>query len=176
VPIEITTAEQLLRAQDLGPCELIRGTLRTLTYNDVGHGQAAAHLGAAIADHVHALRLGAVCVSTGFVLARNPDTVRAADIAFLGADRVDLGPGYVEGAPDLAVEVLSHDDRPGYVREKITDWLKAGAHAVWVADPHERTVTIHEPRRKPKHLAETEILRGGGMLPGFETPVASIFA
>ena len=88
----------------------------------------------------------------------------------------DLGPGYVEGAPDLAVEVLSPEDPHGYVREKVAEWLEAGARTVWVVDPDHRAVTVHEPRPKPKHLAEAETLGGGSVLPDFEMPVAAIFA
>ena len=133
MPAKITTAEQLLRAQHLGPCELIRGELRMLDYNGAEHGRVAATLLARIGTHVDAHRLGAVLTPTGFVLSRNPDTVHAPDGAFLRADRVNLGPGYVEGAPDLAVEVLSPEDPHGYVREKIAEWLEAGARAVWVS-------------------------------------------
>lgn len=176
MPAEITTADHLLRAQHIGPCELIRGKLRMLAYNDVGHGLAAARLGTAISNHVDALRLGVLCANTGFVLSRDPDTVRAPDIAFLAAGREDLGPGYVEGAPDLAVEVLSHDDRPEYVHDKVAEWLEAGARAVWVVDPGNRTVTGHEPGRKPRRLVEADTLEGGSVLPGFEMPVSAIFA
>jgi len=72
--------------------------------------------------------------------------------------------------------VLSPDDRPGYVREKVAEWLESGARAVWVVDPRDRTVTVHEPRRKPVHLAEQDTLQGGSTLPGFEISVSAIFA
>lgn len=173
---EITTAEQLLRSQHLGPCELIRGKLQMLRYNDLEHGRVAARLIASIGTHVDAHGLGALCVGSGFVLSRSPDTVRAPDIAFLAVGREEVGPGYPTGAPDLAVEVVSATDQPGYIREKVTEWLEAGARAVWVADPGERTVTVHEPRRKPKRIGEEGTLRGGTVLPGFEMPVAAIFA
>lgn len=84
--------------------------------------------------------------------------------------------GYFPGAPDLAVEVLSPDDRPSEVREKVAEWLGAGALAVWVMDPKGRTVTVHEPGRRTVRLAATEVLRGGNALPGFEIAVGEIFA
>jgi len=107
----------------------------------------------------------------------NPDTVRAPDAAFVRSGRPEASyRGFYPGAPDLAIEVLSPDDRPGYVREKVAEWLEAGARAVWVVDPRIRTVTVHQPRRKPKRLGEDDTLRGGAVLPGFELPVAAIFA
>ena len=57
---------------------------------------------------------------TGFILSRDPDTVRAADIAFVRRDRLPVaGPGFLEVAPDLVVEVLSPGDRPGETLAKV---------------------------------------------------------
>lgn len=176
MPTKITTAEQLLRAQDLGPCELIRGELRMLTFHSAEHGRTAARVGALIANHVESHRLGDLCIGSGFVLSRNPDTARAPDVAFIGADHKSAGSGYWEGGPDLAVEVLSHDDEPGYVRDKAADWIESGARTVWVVDARDHTVMVHEPQRKALRLGALDTLRGGTVLPGFEMGVAAIFA
>jgi Uma2 family endonuclease len=176
MPTEIRTAEQLLRNPHIGRCELIRGDLRMMVPPGAPHGRITIKLSTAIENHVATRGLGTVYAEIGFVLARNPDTVRAPDIAFVRADRTAPARGYYEGAPDLAVEVLSPDDRPGYVRDKVAEWLEAGTRAVWVVDPHDRTVTVHEPRRKAKRLGAEETLRGGSALPGFQMSVAAIFA
>ena len=84
--------------------------------------------------------------------------------------------GYFEGAPDLAVEVLSPDDPQEDVRERVAEWLEAGALAVWVVDPRAHSVTVHESRAEPLVLGEANTLRGGRVLPGFELGVAEIFA
>ena len=136
------------------------------------------NLAVAIANHVDSHRLGTVVAAeTGFVLARDPDTVRAPDVAFLRASRPS-GPqrGYYPGAPDLAVEVLSPDDRPGYVREKVAEWLEAGTLAVWVIDPRTRTVTIHSAGKQASVLEESDLLTGGSLLPGFALAVRDLFA
>ena len=174
----ITTAEDLLRAGDIGRCELVRGELRMMIPPGFEHGRIAINLTAPIANHVKSCGLGTVVAAeTGFLLSHDPDTVRAPDIAFVRASRPS-GPrrGYYPGAPDLAVEVLSPDDRPGYVREKVAEWLQAGALAVWVVDPRDRTVTVHEPDRAPSVFAEAEVLNGGDLLPGFELAVRDVFA
>jgi Uma2 family endonuclease len=177
MPRIITTAEQLLRAQDIGRCELVRGELRLLIPPSADHGRVAMRLGRAIADHVEAHSLGtAYAAETGFFLSREPDTVRAPDVAFVRSGRAATPErGYYPGAPDLAVEVLSPDDRPGYVKEKVAEWLEAGARAVWVVDPRKRTVTVHGTRRKPRVLGEGDPLRAGAVLPGFEIGVREIF-
>ena len=173
----ITTAEQLLRAQDIGRCELVRGELQLLPWLGMEHGLVTTRIATAIANHVKSERLGAgLAGGTGFVLARNPDTVRAADVAFVRQERFVRTDGYFEGAPDLAVEVLSPDDQPGDVRERVAEWLEAGALAIWVVDTRLRSVTVHETGAQPRPLSEADTLRGGALLPGFELAVREIFA
>ena len=173
----ITTAAELLRAQDIGRCELVRGELRMMVLPGFEHGRLQSRIGTRLGTFADARRLGAVLGEVGFVLTRDPDTVRAPDVAFVRAERVQgRNPGYVEGAPDLAVEILSPDDRPGYVRDKVAEWLESGAAAVWVVDPRNRTVTVHAGRGRPKLLGEADTLRGEGALAGFEVAVREIFA
>jgi len=173
----ITTAEQLLRAGDIGRCELVRGELLEMIPPGFEHGRVTMNLATPLAQHVKTNRLGTVVAAeTGFLLSSEPDTVRAPDIAFVRASRPD-GPlrGYYPGAPDLAVEILSPDDRPGYVREKISEWLEAGALAVWVVDPRKRNLTVHEPGKPPVVLIENDVMRAGTLLPGFELPLRELF-
>lgn len=47
-------------------------------------------------------------------------------------------------APDIAVEILSPDDRMKTLAEKIQLYLANGTRLVMVVDPIERTVTFHE--------------------------------
>ncbi|HEX5137557.1 MAG TPA: Uma2 family endonuclease [Planctomycetota bacterium] len=170
----IRTAEELLRAGDIGRCELIRGELVMMVPPGGEHAEVSNEIAHRLTLFVKSRGIGRVLAEAGFVLSRDPDTVRAPDVAFVRAGRVP-GRGYMEGAPDLAVEVLSPDDRPGCVREKIGAWLEAGAKAVWIVDPRRRTVTIHEPGSEPLRLGEADTLRGGDVLPGFELPVREVF-
>ena len=142
------------------------------------HGQITGKLTCQLGSHVMTRQLGTFyAAETGFVLARDPDTVRAPDFAFTRTERVSPpARGFVPGPPDLAVEVLSPDDRPGYVREKVAEWLEAGTLAVWVVDPRERTLTVHEPDQPPVVFGEDEVLKGSDLLPGFELAVRELFA
>ena len=112
----------------------------------------------------------------GFLLESGPDTARAPDGAFVRAGRDASRRGYYAGAPDLAIEVLSPGDRPGYVREKVAEWLEFGTGAVWVVDPYARTLSIHTAGSAPVTLGEGDMLTGGDLLSGFELPVRDIFA
>jgi Uma2 family endonuclease len=83
--------------------------------------------------------------------------------------------GFFQGAPDLAVEVLSPDDRAGEVSAKVWDWLDAGCHGVWVVDPRTRTITIYRSRREIVVLSNTDSLADDQLLPGFRLSVAAVF-
>jgi len=143
------------------------------------HGLIALRIGSALLDFVESHALGVVLgAETGFQIAQNPDTVRAPDVAFIRAERVGgkLPRGFFPGAPDLAVEVLSPNDRASEVLAKVQEWLDAGCRAVWVVDPATRTVTIYRGRREALILTSTDTLGGGELLPGFSAAVARFFA
>src|SRR5436190_21038580 len=102
----ITTVEQLEAARDLGRCELVRGELIMMSPAGAFHGDVANTLAFMLTGHVKKHNLGKVfAAETGFILSRNPDTVRAPDVAFVRSDRVRAIPkeGFFQGAPDLAV-------------------------------------------------------------------------
>jgi Uma2 family endonuclease len=176
---QITTAEQLLQAGDLGCCELVRGELVMMSPAGFDHGWIGQRLGARLSVFVEGSRLGVVTGSdTGFVLARDPDTVRAPDVAFISAARVPDSPtpGFFEGAPDLAVEVLSPSDRASDLLDKVQEWLAAGCRAVWVVDPQKKTVSIYQSRGPVRLLRTGDRLEGGEVLPGFSVAVDDIFS
>ena len=174
----LMTAEELLRLnlQDKRT-ELVRGGLVVREPAGYQHGDVAARLLVAVANHVNANHLGRVfAAETGFTLARNPDTVRAPDVAFISAARLPEPPprGFAELAPDLAVEVLSPDDRPGEVLAKVADWLNAGARLVWVVDPLGVIARVYRADGSESMLDETDALRGEDVLPGFEYSLSAL--
>src|SRR3954447_11895342 len=98
------TAEELLTGPDRGRCELVEGVLREMNPAGAEHGVIALEIGVLLRDH--RLTHGGLvfAAETGFLLARDPDTVRAPDAAYVTAARGQAaGPpaGYWPGAPDL---------------------------------------------------------------------------
>ena len=115
---------------------------------------------------------------TGFWTERNPDTVRAPDAAFVSNERLPaegLPRGYFQGAPDLAVEVVSPGDSAAEVRGKAEEWLQAGARLVWLVYPESRAVTVFRSREDVRTLASTDELTGEPVLPGFRCRVEELF-
>jgi len=173
------TADELLQLRLPGKCtELIRGVLVVREPAGYRHGEVAARLATLLANHVNAGNLGRVLAAeTGFVLARDPDTVRAPDVAFIRRERLpDPAPrGYAELAPDLVVEVLSPDDRPGAVLAKVADWLNAGSRLVWVVDPERREARVYRADGRESLVSEGGVLEGEDVVPGFACDLGSVF-
>jgi len=172
------TAEEMLRSSLPNKrTELVRGVLVVREPAGYHHGDVAARLLVAIANHVNANGLGRVfAAETGFRLTRNPDTVRAPDVAYISAARLpDPAPrGFAELAPDLAVEVLSPDDRPGEVLAKVGDWLNAGARVVWVVDPVHVIARVYRADGSESIVDEAGALQGEDVLPGFAYPLSAM--
>jgi Uma2 family endonuclease len=176
----IVTAEELLQMGGDQRRELVKGELRMMAPAGFDHGAIIANLAFLLTRHVKAKNLGLVLgAETGFRLEKKPDTVRGADIAFVSAGRIPASGrpiGFFEGAPDLAVEVLSPTDTVADVEDKVDDYLRAGSLLVWVVNPKRRTVTIYRAGATPALVGEQEQLVGEAVLPGFSCAVADIFA
>ena len=78
------------------------------------------------------------------------------------------------GAPDLAVEILSPDDRMVRVLDKVAFCLAHGVRLVWIINPDARTVMVMTTPLIARTLFEDDVLDGGEVLPGFSTPVRDI--
>ena len=114
---------------------------------------------------------------TGFLLARNPDTVLAPDISFVRTERLPTAAaeGFFPGPPDLAVEVISPGDRRTEIAQKVRRWLGHGTRLVWVVDPVARTVAVHEPSGTVRLLGTEDRLTGGDVVRGFAVRVRELF-
>ncbi len=119
--------------------------------------------------------LGTVFVETGFRLSR--DTVRAPDVSFIRAARLrvlDLDRRF-EGAPDLAVEVISPSETASDIAHKVRQYLETGA-VVWVVYPRDRSVHVFESSGVARILGSDDALEAPGLLPGFSVRVGEFFS
>ncbi len=161
--------------------ELLRGRLIEMEPAGALHGAVAARICALLATHVRARSLGTVFgAETGYVLEKDPDTVRAPDASFVTRERIAAIGGipseYFPGPPDLAFEVSSPRDRRGEVQSKTRSWLDAGTLAVVVVDPRRRIATIHRPPGASQSYAAADVLDLDDVLPGFAPTVDELLA
>jgi Uma2 family endonuclease len=159
--------------------ELVLGEVVRMTPAGGEHGVVAMRIGARLLVHAEAHGLGVVCAAeTGFLIRREPDTVRAPDVAFVARERIPAGgppKAFWMLAPDLAVEVVSPSERGEDTQQRIRDWLEAGVRCVWVIYPTLRTVHVLRSLAAARILQAGDLLSGEDVLPGFTCPVAELF-
>ncbi|MGH2351789.1 MAG: Uma2 family endonuclease [Chloroflexota bacterium] len=177
----LTTAEEFLRWPDDGRhrYELVRGEVVVMAPPGFEHGGRALTLGFHLQAFVQEHGGGVVVVEAGFLLARDPDVVRAPDVAFVSEARLpppEQRAGFFPGAPDLAIEVVSPNDTATEVLEKVQEYLAAGSRLVWVADARTRRVSVYRADGTVQFLREEDTLSGEDVLPGFTLRVRDIFA
>ena len=80
----------------------------------------------------------------------------------------------IEGAPDLAIEVVSPNDSAKALNRKVNQYLRSGARAVWVFYPDTRQVDVHAAHGVRK-LREGDVLEDRDLLPGFSAAVRRFF-
>lgn len=178
---KLMTADELLRLpRGRDRHELVRGELRTMPPGGWDHGCEGFDFAFSLAVHVRQHALGdVVAAETGFLLTRDPDTVRSPDAAFVRADRVPLlgtNPGYIEGAPDLAVEVISPNDLYTEVDEKVAAWLEHGTRLVFVVNPRRKTVAVRRADGSVAVVGMADTLEGEDVVPGWTLPIRDLFA
>ncbi|MDT4898998.1 MAG: hypothetical protein QOH25_4075 [Acidobacteriota bacterium] len=181
VATRVATADELfMMPHDGFRYELVKGELVRMSPTGGKHGILTARITLALAQYVEANGLGETLgAETGFILATNPDTVRAPDAAFVSRERIppgDFPEKFWPGAPDLAVEVISPSDTLYEVEEKIEEYLEAGVKLIWIINPKKRTITIYQSNIEPQTLTEADTLDGREVVPGFQYSLARLFA
>ena len=179
-PARLVTADELLQLSADGfHGELIRGVLCESMPPGLEHAEVVTGFGVELRNFTKPRRLGRVAVGDpGINIERDPDTVRAPDVAFFSAQRLPLDlrvPGYADVVPDLAVEVKSPNDSRGQVNDKAEMWLRHGVRLVWAAFPEERIVEAHHAERGVIVYREGDKLDGMDVLPGFSCAVGPLF-
>ncbi|MCY3574204.1 MAG: Uma2 family endonuclease [Chloroflexi bacterium] len=160
--------------------ELVEGEIVTMPLTSPQHGEILFALGGPLRSFVMAHGLGRVTGGdAGFILERNPygrDSVRGIDIAFISSEKAQgtLPTVFMEGAPDLAIEIMSPSNTMTDIRLKINQLLQAGCRQVWIVHPDLREVDAHTSEGAKIHR-EGDKLSAADIPPGFEVEVADIF-
>lgn len=161
--------------------ELSEGELIEMAPAGGEHGDLGSELNMMVRLFVREHNLGRVTTAeTGFILHTDPetgrDTVRAPDVGFISFARHPdkLPTGYIPAAPDLAIEIISPNDRADEIERKVAEYLRYGVRLVWLFYPATKSVMEHTPNGSRRYDSD-DVLDGGDVLSGFRLPLNDVF-
>lgn len=171
----ITDAELMQLPRDGRKYELVDGEI-VVSPAGMRHGRIVVKLTGRLDSYVDKKRLGMVFdSSTGFrMLAGN---VRSPDVSFVSTARLPEGgipKGFGEFGPDLAVEVLSPDDREADLFKKLGEYFAVGVRLIWVIDPDRECAVAYRSLTQTRQIAARDFLDGEDVVPGFRCRLSGI--
>ena len=171
------TGEELLALSDIGPAELIGGRITPMSPTQNLHAYIVFEIGRRLGNFNAARRLGwGIGAASGVYTSRQPDTVRAMDVAFVSRRRLPvLERGFLRAVPELIVDVVSPTDRWSDLQAKLDEYFAIGVDVVWVVEPERRSVIVYRAGTELTQLGEDDILRGDGLLEELEIPLTELF-
>jgi Uma2 family endonuclease len=157
--------------------EMNAGELITMPVPKYRHSRVATNLGFLLGAVVRESQTSEALLEAGYVLSRDPLTIRQPDVSVVSKERTrSVGEDeYIEGAPDLAVKVVSPSDSAQDLEIKIDQYLASGAKQVWVLYPKTKNVHVFSSNSTPVKFGERQTLTGGELIPGFSVLVADLF-
>ncbi|MGB3494171.1 MAG: Uma2 family endonuclease [Elainellaceae cyanobacterium] len=159
--------------------EIVNGELIDMGNSGALHGSIAIILSSALFTIVNTQKLGALLDSSTAFKLKNGNR-RSPDISFFAKERLQgitqLPMGYLEGAPDLAIEILSPGNTVEEIHDKLVEYFENGTRLAWVIHPSEHFVLTYRSAQEPDRLLKSvDSLDGEDVIPGFTLPVADLF-
>jgi Uma2 family endonuclease len=174
----ITSAEFLARPDEFDQSgnrikeELIGGEIVQVPHASKRHGITKANITEALILHLHA-HPGSnlkVLIEAGFVVAEQDTFV--PDVAVVRTERLAEEGRLINGAPDIAIEVVSPTDTVSNIRKKIKAYLENGARSVWIFYD-DGSIAVHSTSQVREVNGEQKL--EDPLLPGFSVPVSTFF-
>jgi len=114
--------------------ELIGGELFEMPSPSAKHQELVIRLLIALRSFVGAGKLGRVLVAPFDSRLSSVDVLQPDVLYVTKARNTDIGPNYLEGGPDLAVEVLSPSTRVYDLGVKMRLYAEANVQELWIGD------------------------------------------
>jgi len=170
------TEEEFLRLPDDGrKYELVDGEAKEVPAG-VEHDVIVAHIIVCLAPF--AQKVGFLAASSaGFRMVTG--NIRSPDVSLVLRERLPEGKptkGFMDGAPDLAIEVISPNEDWVELGRKLGEYFMSGAKEVWLVDPDGATVTVYKSLTDVQVFHAGDEITGGDLLPGFRCKVADLVA
>jgi Uma2 family endonuclease len=184
--------DEFIRLYDNQPFELVNDIRNDVLPQVAGHAMVVQDVLIALDRYADSRKLGDAWLRAPFVHINSDNTVAFSytpDVMYFRAERMASYKQAVPDwkskpyllIPDLAVEVVAHDDNLTELDEKVDRYLLDGVLAVWVLDPQRKKVFIHtltsrDPfTKQTTTLKQGDTLNGGEVIPGFEIALATLF-
>src|SRR5579863_9069908 len=158
--------------------ELSEGELIVTPSASLFHNELRDELNSRMRAFVRSRKLGRVTSETDMKLLR--EVVRRPDVAFIRGERlqdVDLDQSPLPVSPDLSIEIVSKNDRADDLMLKVSQYLQAGAQAVWLMYPNTRLAYRYVPGKREPEVRAAEAgdkFEEPDLLPGFSLPLTEI--
>jgi Uma2 family endonuclease len=183
IPIEPDDLLEMQIPDELSGYELVDGELVPVSPASALHGWLIARVCMVLGMFVEQNGIaGRVFSDAGFILGlkRDPRRLRGPDVAFVSAETLHRQTGsavrFARGVPDLAIEIdITSGRKPGG-RQRIRDYLEAGARLVWTIEPDTRSATVWRADGSTTHVSGHDELDGEDVLPGFRLSLTALFA
>ena len=170
-----TEADLLCLPDDGRKYELVNGRLVEVP-TGARHSRISVEMGARLyAARPSGTTMFASC--TGFRMAQG--NIRSPDVSVMRTDRLPDGKapeGFVDGAPDLAIEVVSPNETMGAMLTKMVEYFESGAQEVWLLFPERKQVHRYRADWVVEVFNEDDTLDGAPLLPDFTVRVGDLFA
>jgi Uma2 family endonuclease len=175
------TYEDWLRLPDDGyRYEVIDGVLYMSPPPLIRHQRTSMRIETRFIDFLKLHPSGEILHAPVGVRLPNQSVPLQPDIVFIRAERLDIiRENYIEGTPDLIIEILSPSNWLYDRREKLQVYQEAGVLEYWIVDPRAEIIEIYILEQGIYRLAG-QYGRGAVasslVLGGFQVPVDVIFA
>ncbi len=170
LPLTIAEAEELAQGRSF---ELIDGRM-VFKMGDRKHSEAQTVLIAAFFNYLESNAIGKVYGEFSVRLwPESNHNFRTPDVSVFLNESLHPEERYETQAPDLAIEIVSDDDRATLLFEKARLYLEKGSKVVWIVFPSEKSVVVITPNTR---RWESEVLTCPELLPGFSLAVEKLFS
>jgi len=176
---KIWTDDELMSLPDGNRYELINGELVDMGNSGALHGYTCSILVMVLMNYILPRKLGIILDSSTAFTMQNGNK-RSPDISFLSKEKLqgleELPDGFLDGAPDLAIEVLSPNNTIAEIHQKIVEYFENGSRLVWVINLKQHYVLVYRSAKEPDRLLkQSDMLDGEEVIAGFTMPLSELF-
>jgi Uma2 family endonuclease len=176
---KIWTDDELMSLPDGNRYELINGELIDMGNSGALHGYICSILVMALMNYILPRKLGIVLDSSTAFAMKNGNK-RSPDISFVSKAKLqgleELPDGFLDGSPDLAIEVLSPNNTIAEIHQKLVEYFENGSRLVWVINLKQHYVLVYRSAKEPDRLLkQSDSLDGEEVIAGFTMPLSELF-